>query len=148
MIINLEVRNECDQDAVVNLKTISDQLYYIAESRVVTFEPTWSSNITGCPLVQEIARIENGIARSLNPQELAVITHSLVDGVTTLETSEYSLDGEVWTIKILKRSLYSTGSQAEGAYIFDIEFRDICWDSILQAAEFYQLSHVYDLWQD
>ena len=134
-------------DAVVTLKTISDQLYYIAETNLVTFEPTWSSNVTGCPLVYEIARIENGIARSLNSQELAVITHSLVDGVTTLETSNYSLDGEVWTIKISKRSVYSTGSQFEGAYIFDIEFRDICWDSMLQPAEFEHTSYIYDLWQ-
>ena len=82
-------------------------------------------------MVHEIARVENGIARSLNSQEQAIFTHSLTNGVTSFETSDYSLDGEIWTIKISKRSQYSTGSQAEGAYVIDIEFRDICWDSNL-----------------
>jgi len=35
----------------------------------------------------------------------------------------------------------------DGAHVFDIEFRDICWDSVLQQATFDETFIQYDLWQ-
>ena len=62
-------------------------------------------------------------------------------------TSDFALDGEIWTIRLYKRSTYSIGPKQNGVYLFDIEFRDICWESKLQSAEFEYPEYVFDLWQ-
>lgn len=62
-------------------------------------------------------------------------------------TSDYSLDGQIWTIRLYKKSTYSIVVEQEGEYLFDIEFRDICWDSVLISAEFEFPDYLYDLWQ-
>ena len=61
-------------------------------------------------------------------------------------TSDYSLDGQVWSIRLYKKSTYSITPKQEGEYLFDIEFRDICWDSVLVSAEFANPDYIYDLW--
>ena len=80
-------------------------------------------------------------------QEIDVITFDGTDGRMSFATSDYSLDAEVWKIRLYKKSTYSVHSKQEGEYRFDIEFRDICWDSVITAAEFEFLDYVYDLWQ-
>ena len=65
----------------------------------------------------------------------------------SFDTSNFSLDGEIWTIRLYKRSTYSTGAKQDGVYLFDIEFRDICWESKLTPAEFENPEYVFDLWQ-
>ena len=62
-------------------------------------------------------------------------------------TSDYGLDGEIWTIRLYKRSTYSNSPKQDGEYVFDIEFRDICWDSVLEPPYFRQSPYVFDLWQ-
>ena len=91
--------------------------------------------------------MEGGVERALTTDEYNVITHSTVDGSMSFTTSDYTLDGEIWTIRLYKKSTYSEGPKAEGAYLFDIEFRDICWDSSLQAGEFQNDDYVFDVWQ-
>ena len=76
------------------------------------------------------------------------MTHSTVDGSLTLVTSDYGLDGEAWEIKLFKKSTYSVDSQSEGVYQFTVTFRDICWDSNLQAAQFLQAAYTYDLYAE
>ena len=66
------------------------------------------------------------------------MTHSTVDGSLSLLATDYALDGEAWTIKLYKKSTYSTHANAEGVYEFTVTFRDICWDSVLTAATFTQ----------
>lgn len=64
----------------------------------------------------------------------------------TLQTQDYSLDGEVWTIRLYQESTYSETGQRQGAYLFEVEFRDVCWDSALTPARFTQTEYVFDLW--
>jgi len=45
------------------------------------------------------------------------------------------------------KSIFSQTSSSEGAYIFEIEFRDICWDSVLKEASFIVSYIEYDLWE-
>ena len=112
-----------------------------------TFVPTWSTAIPGCPVTYEIGRVENSVLRPLTPAETTVITHSTTDGQMSFDTSDFVLDGEIWTIRLYKRSTYSIGPKQDGVYLFDIEFRDICWDSSIQAAEFHNPDYEFDLWQ-
>ena len=73
----------------------------------------------------------NGIERPLTAGEKAVISFSSSDGSMSYKTDDYSIDGEIWTIRLYKRSKFSESKQRDGAYLFDIEFRDVCWDSDL-----------------
>ena len=34
-----------------------------------------------------------------------------------------------------------------GAFVFDIDFRDICWDSALHAGQFTSSAYTYNLWE-
>ena len=63
------------------------------------------------------------------------------------ETSDYDLDGQIWKIRLYKKSTYSITAKAEAEYLFDIEFKDICWESVLLSAEFENPDYVFDLWQ-
>ena len=63
------------------------------------------------------------------------------------QTSDLTLHGEIWTIRLYKKSTYSISAMQEGEYLFDIEFKDICWESVLVSAEFLNPDYVFDLWQ-
>ena len=131
LIITLNVKNQCKIDQVIPLDSIADELYYIAEDGTRSFTPTWSTAVIGCPQTFEIGRMVNGIERPLTAGEKAVITFSSSDGSMSYTTDDYSIDGEIWTIRLYKRSTFSESKQQEGVYLFDIEFRDVCWDSDL-----------------
>lgn len=72
-----------------------------------------------------------GVERPLTIEEQAVITHDNSDGSMSYSTSDYALDGQVWNIRLYKRSTFSEVFDQDGVYLFEIEFRDICWDSNL-----------------
>ena len=76
LVVVLTVANECTTDEVVPLATITDQLYYIDEDGNVSFVPSWSTSIPGCPVTYEIGRMDEktGLERPLNVDELAVVT--------------------------------------------------------------------------
>jgi len=48
-------------------------------------------------------------------------------------------------MKLFKRSTYSASVQQDAVYLFDIEFRDPCWDSVLQAAS--APDYTFDVWE-
>lgn len=129
------------------LSTIANELYYIDEDGTRSFNPTWSTAIPGCPATYEIGLIENGVERPLTADEKAVINFDDTDGSMSYSTSDFGLDGQIWPIRIYKKSTYSEIPEGEGEYTFDIEFRDLCWDSSLQAAEFHNPDYVFDVWQ-
>ena len=60
------------------LESIEDELYYIAENGMRSFELTWSTIIAGCPVTYEIGRIDSrsGLERALTVEEAAVISFS------------------------------------------------------------------------
>lgn len=149
LIIQLLVTNECRDDVVTALDTIADELYFIDQDGLRSFVPTWSTTIPDCPVTYEIGRIDEltGQERPLSLDELAVITFNPSDGQMSYSTSNYGLDGQTWTIRLYLRSTYSVTSQREGDYLFDIEFRDVCWETVLVAAEFQNPNYVFDLWQ-
>lgn len=146
LFIDLDVLNECEIDQVDPLSNIPYQLYYIAEDPVRSFSPTWTSAINGCPTFFDIEIDENGIWRPLNAAELAVISFNSADGSFSFQTSDYQLDGQIWLLNVFKKSTYSVVPSGKGEYIFDLEFRDICWDSTLTAAQFLLTAYTYDLW--
>ena len=54
----------------------------------------------------------------------------------------------MWTIRLYKESIESIDDNRIGEYIFDIEFKDICWDSDLLKPVFDEPSYMWDLWQE
>lgn len=146
LLIELKVKDACQEDEVTNLTTIDDILYYIAEDGTIAYEPTWEHSQTSCPFSYEVTRIVEGVERALNDEEKLVLTHDPSNGWLDLNTSDYSLDGQIWTIRLFMRSTFSESAKKDGAHVFDIEFRDICWDSVLQAPVFDKEHVIYDVW--
>ena len=103
---------------MTNLSSIPKfTLYYIAEDRVVSFKPKWSHTKVNCPIEYLVSRIEDSVERALTPPELLVLTLDKSNGFLDLNTSEYALDGEIWTIRLFMRSSFSTTPQMDGAYV-------------------------------
>lgn len=74
---------------------------------------------------------ETGTERPLTLDEQQVLKQDPTQGWLDLDTSNYDLDGQVWTVRLYMRSPISTTDKRDGVYLFEIEFRDICWDSNL-----------------
>ena len=148
MIISLDLANGCLIDEVTTTGTaISDFTYYLNNDGLLSWSPTFSSTVTGCPLTFEIGLIVSTVEQALTSHETAVLTHSTVDGSLTLLSTDYALDGEVWTVKLYKKSTYSTHINSEGIYQFDVTFRDICWDSVLTPANFGSSTYTWNLYE-
>ena len=67
----------------------------------------------------------------MTAHEIAALTHSTVDGNLKLFSTDKTLNGEVWTIKLFKKSTYSTHVNSEGVYQFVITFVDPCFVALL-----------------
>jgi len=147
LIIELRVKDGCEDDQVTNLSVVADTLYNVAEDGLVRYMPTWSHSEEGCPIEYLVSRVVGGVERPLSADEETVLKHFNTTGWLDLETSDYALDGEVWTIRLFMRSSFSKSPLRDGAHIFDIEFRDICWDSKLLAASFEEAFMLYEVWQ-
>ena len=62
LIISLDVANGCLVDEVTTTGTaISDITYILQNDGLLSWTPTWSSTMTGCPLTFEIGRIVTGV---------------------------------------------------------------------------------------
>ena len=130
LLIELKVRDACPEDEVTPTSSISNTLYYIAEDGLINYEPTWTHTKVDCPITYEVSRIEtDGTERALTAEEELVLVHDKSNGWLDLNTSNYELDGQIWTIRLFMRSPISETDKRDGVYLFDIEFRDICWDS-------------------
>ena len=126
---------------------IYNTLYNIAESGKVSYTPTWSHTKPDCLVEYIVNRIDDGVERPLSAAEKLVLFHSKSNGWMDLLTSDYTLDGEIWKIKLLMKSIFSETSSNKAAHIFDIEFRDICWDSVLKPPVLAVPYYEYDLWE-
>ena len=71
----------------------------------------------------------DGSERPLTPAEQAVLVMDPVTGHFSILSTDYALDGQVWSLKVTKKSTQSTSAFPEDSYTFTLEFRDICWDS-------------------
>ena len=147
-IIDLEVANGCQADQVTPTSAaISDLTYYLNVDGVINWVQTWSSSVAGCPLTYEIGRIVSSAEQALTGLETAALMHSTVDGSLTLISADYALDGEVWEIKLYKKSTYSIDALGEGVYQFVLTLRDICWDSNLTPAVFSASAYSFTLYE-
>ena len=127
LTISLDVANGCLNDEVTATGTaISNFSYYVQKTGQLSWSPTWSSTVTGCPLTFKIGRIVNDVEQALTSHETAALTHSTSNGSLTLLSTDLTLHDEVWTIKLYKKSTYSTHVNAEGIYQFSITFVDPC----------------------
>jgi len=147
--INLIVNNDCQIDDVTALDVIDDEVYTIGFDGIRFFNPTWSTTIPGCPVTYEIERvIDGGVSVPLTAKELAVLSHNIQDGQMQYSTNDFTLDQEVWTLKLFKRSTYSLSPNRDGIYQFDIKFIDRCWEADVTPATFGQGLYTFDLWQE
>ena len=78
---NVEFVDPCEDDEVTATgATISDETYYLNYDGLLSWAPTWSSTVPGCPFTYEIGRIVSSVEQSLTSLETDVLTHSTVDG--------------------------------------------------------------------
>ncbi len=108
--------------------------------------PKWKQRYEECPFTFEIGRVVDGFERLLSPEENKVIQFNPTNGRMRFKTDNFGLDGETWTIRLYMKSTYSMSDMHEAAFVFDIKFRDICWDSDLEAANFKSSMFAYNLW--
>jgi len=82
LLIKLDMNNGCLADDVTNLTpaSIPSFTYLMVNDGLLTWSPTWSSSVTGCPLTYEIRRIVATVEQVLTAYETAALTHSSVDG--------------------------------------------------------------------
>ena len=79
--IVLDVANGCQADQVTPTSAaIADLTYNLNVDGLVTWTPTWSSSVAGCPLTYEIGRIVATVEQALTAHETATLTHSTVYG--------------------------------------------------------------------
>ena len=109
--------------------TLADRIYNIDNTGKIKLFARWSQSLQECPTIYGIKRIVDDEERDLNEIELTVLTHNLDDGSLSIYADDFALDGEVWTIKLYQESTAS--SNGVGAFIFNIDFLDICWRSEL-----------------
>jgi len=78
-VVNLIVENNCLNDAMTVVTSISDYTYYINENtekgswltggtpkpKVMTWAPQWSQSVQGCPVVQKLYRTPVGGTRTI-----------------------------------------------------------------------------------
>ena len=57
LLINLEVTNECPGDVVTPTSSIPDFIYNLGIDGTVSFYPTWTTTVIGCPVTYEIRRV-------------------------------------------------------------------------------------------
>lgn len=122
LVINLEVVNACPGDVVTPTSTIDSFIYNIGIDGTVSFNPTWTTLIPGCPVTYEIRRVISGVDNAFTATETAVLTYDSTDGSLDVLTSDTSLDSQVWTIKLYKQSTYGATADMDGIYLFDITF--------------------------
>ena len=144
--VPITIDNDCSKDLVTPLDSIPNQLYYIARGGTRSFAPSWSHSESDCPTHFEIAIVKDGVERALTPLEQSVIAFSTKDGAVSYATDNFALDGQTWTVSVKMKSTYSAQPDTP-QYLFDITFRDSCWDALLAAAQFVSTNHTYDLWQ-
>ena len=124
--------NGCLNDQVTATgAAIADLTYHVQNDGPITWSPTWSSSVTGCPLTFKVGRIVGGVEQALTSHETAALTHSTVNGSLSLQSTDQTLNGEIWTIKLYKKSTYSTHANSEGIYQFVIKFVDPCVLAVL-----------------
>ena len=146
LIISLDVANGCLNDQVTATGTaISDFTYNLQKDGLKSWSPTWSSSVAGCPLTFEIRRIIGVVEQEfvLTSHETSVLTHSNVNGSLALLSTNLNLNGEVWTIKLYKKSTYSTNASSEGIYKFKITFLDPCVVAVLTISPSTMTSNPY-----
>ena len=82
LLIELQVNDGCEDDEVTTTDTIPFQLYYIAETGLVSFKPTWTHTELGCPITYEIGRIDDttGLERALTADESSVLVQDKTNG--------------------------------------------------------------------
>ena len=94
LIIELEVTNECIIDVVTPTSTIKDRTYNLSKDGLISYAPTWTTSVTGCPVTYEIRLVLPGPTDApLTAKETAVLTFDSSDGSLDLNTSDRSLDG-------------------------------------------------------
>lgn len=88
----------------------------------------------------------DGTERPLTSEEQTVVT-LIPDGIISYATSDYSLDGEVWNLRLTKLSQASQMTGLSSSTVdLTIEFRDVCWDSALEPASFSNTEFEFTRW--
>ena len=126
LIIDLQVTNECAIDVVTPTSTIPDLTYNISKDGLITYTPTWTNSVKACPSTHEIRLVLADLSEvALTAKETSVLRFDIKDGSLDLQSSDKTLNGQVWIIKLFKRSTHGTQPTMDGVYLFKLEFIDL-----------------------
>ena len=100
-------------------------------------KPTWNAgSVPGCPYIYFTVREDGGVFRALNTAERQLIEHAPIDGsVQIANPSDYTVAGQTWTIRLIKRSIYSKTEKKEAIVEFNISWRYICNYDVLTVTQ-------------
>ena len=88
---------------------VEDLTYFIGDPAVV-LEPTWISSVNNfdCPFVYKIyQKVASSWVNPLPVETEAVLEFPDSNDAFSIETSNYSLNGEIWVIRLTRESVYS-----------------------------------------
>ena len=127
------IQPDCSLDIVTPVDKIADQTYLIGFDGTVSYEPKWTQSKPYCPVEYEFTRLIGGSVVPMTLDETKIISFNESDGSLTLSTDDLSMHGLTWTLSITMKSTRS--EQPDGSqYLFNINFRDACWDAELKPA--------------
>ena len=127
---------------------IASFVYEINVEQAKQIDFTWIT--TGsqflCPFDLSIEVIERNDKKGISaPDQIYDFDNQI--GSLTIEATDFTYHGVQWTFKVTKTSLLSKTTERSASYEVDVEFKDLCYESVLKPPQFLQKKLVFDLFQ-
>ena len=113
---------DCINEVIRNQNIVDEnQTYFIGDPALV-LKPTWTSNVEtfACPFTYKI--YQKVVSSWVNPlvETEAVLEFPDLNDAFSIESSNYSLHGEIWVIRLTRESEYSEVTQTSDGGRFGI----------------------------
>ena len=79
MQIELEIASGCLSDEIFTSFSVDPITYLIGQTGVIEVSPTWSNTVAGCPSEYNVYRLDDGVQRSLTPEESELVQQQNFD---------------------------------------------------------------------
>lgn len=93
---------------MIPANVIPDQVYSINFDNLVILSPEYVNELPDCPKEFHTKRIVDGVEQSFTEVEQKVVSSDLENGLFSINTDNFALHNETWTIKLSIISIEST----------------------------------------
>ena len=97
---DIVLTDPCTSDTITATSSISNMQYQIGRDGQQLLQPTYNQFDSLCPASYGLSIISNGSEVALNGDQLSTLTLNSVNGELTIDTSDFSLHGQTWTVKL------------------------------------------------